>query len=80
MGFDGLTNLLAQSVPLQQMAKGEDRGLIGNPNADQLDAGKEPHRGNLNQGLLHGRVAQRIPLLQKVDLQKLLCRSLGLRG
>ena len=42
MGFDGLKDLLAQLVLLQQVAEGEDRGLIGDPIADQLDAGKAP--------------------------------------
>ena len=37
--------------------------------ADQLDAGKAAHRWRLNQGLFHGWIAERIPLLQQVDTQ-----------
>jgi len=56
VGFDGFKNLLAQLVLLQQVSEGQDRRLIGDPVADQLDAGKVAHGGHLDQGLLHGRV------------------------
>jgi hypothetical protein len=79
MGFDGVKDLLAQPVLLQQVAEGQDRGLIGDPIADQLDAGKAAHGGHLDQGLFHGRIAEGIPLLQQVDPQQLL-GSLRLRG
>jgi len=54
MGFNGLKDLLAQVVLLQQVAEGQDRGLIGDSIADQLDAGKATHGGHLDpgQGLL----------------------------
>ena len=64
MGFDGLQDLLAQLVLLQQVAKGQDRRFIRDPVTDQLDAGKAAHRRHLNQGLLHRWIAQGIPLLQ----------------
>ena len=38
--LDGVKDLLAQPMLLQQVPEGEDRGLIGDPVADQLDAGK----------------------------------------
>ena len=69
VGFDRLKDLLAQIVLLQQVAEGQDRGLIRDPVADQLDAGKAAHGGHLDQGLFHGWVAERIPLLQQVDPQ-----------
>ena len=69
VGFDGLKNMFAQLVHLQQVAEGQDRGLIGDPIIDQLDSGKAAHDGHLDQGLFHGRVAERIPLLQQVDAQ-----------
>jgi len=50
-------------------ARGEDRGLIRDPVADQLDASKAAHSGHLDQGIFHGRVAQRIPLLQQMNAQ-----------
>ncbi len=65
MGFVGLKNLLAQLVLLQQVAEGQNRSLIG----DQLDAGKAAHCGHLDQGLFHGRIAERIALLQQADPQ-----------
>ena len=64
---------------LKQMAEGEDRGLVRDPNADQLNAGKAAHGGHINQGLFHGRIAERIPLLLQMDAQQLLRRSLRLR-
>ncbi len=67
VGFGGLKNLLPQPMLLQQVAEGEDRGLIMDPIADQLDAGKAPHGGHFDQGLLHRRVAQRIRLLHQMD-------------
>jgi len=69
LDLDGLKNLLAQLVLLQQVAEGEDRGLIRDPIADQLDARKAAHGGHLDQGLFHRRIAQRIPLLQQMDPQ-----------
>ena len=61
--FDGLKDLLAQIVLLQQMPEGQDRGLIRNPIADQIDAGKPAHGWHLDQGLFHRWIAERIPLL-----------------
>ena len=80
VGFDGLKDLLAKVVLLQQMPEGQDRGLNGDPIADQIDARKAAHGGYLDQGLFHRRVAEGIPMLQKMDPQQLLRRSLRLRG
>jgi hypothetical protein len=52
------------------MVEGQNHGLIGDPITVQLDARKTEYRGHLNQGLLHGRVADRIPLLQLVDAEQ----------
>ena len=67
--FDGDKNLLTLPMLLKQMAEGEDRGLVRDLIADQLNAGKAAHGGHLNQGLFHGRIAERIPLLQQMDAQ-----------
>jgi len=67
-GFDDLKDLLAQMVLLKQVAEGQDRGLIRDPVTDQIDAGKPAHGEHLDQVLFHGRVAERIPLLQQLDL------------
>jgi hypothetical protein len=40
VGLDGLKNLLTHPMLLQQVAEGEDRGLIRDLVNDQLDAGK----------------------------------------
>ena len=69
MGFDDLKDLHAQRALLQQVAEGQDRGFIRDPATDQLDAGKAAHGGHLDQGLLHGLIAERIPLLQQMDPQ-----------
>ena len=60
-------------------AEGEDRGLIRDPVADQLDAGKAAYGKHLDQGFFHRRIAQGIPQLQQVKAQQLLRRSLRLR-
>ena len=69
VSLDGLKDFLPQLVLLQQVAKGQDCGLIRDPVTDQLDAGKAAHGGHLDQGLFHGRVTQRVPLLQEMDAQ-----------
>jgi len=58
VGFHSLKNLLTEIVLLQQMAERQDRGLIGDALADQVDAGKAPHGGHLDQGILHRWVAE----------------------
>lgn len=69
MSLDGLKDLLPQAALLEQVAEGQDRGLVRDPVADQIDAGKTPHGGYLNQGLFHGRIAEGVPLLQEMDTQ-----------
>ena len=77
VGFDRLidevfcaaVDLLAQIVLLKQVAEGQDRRLIRDPVTDQIDAGKPAHGRHLDQDLFHGRIAERIPLLQQVDPQ-----------
>ena len=64
MGFDHLKNLLAEIVLLQQMAEGQDRGLIRDPTADHVDPSETAHRGNLDQRILHRWIAEVVPLLQ----------------
>ena len=48
----------------------------GDPVADQLDAGKAAHGGNLDQGLFHGRVTEGVPLLQQVNAKQR-CQRVG---
>ncbi len=67
LAFDSLKNQLAQLVHLEQVAEGEDRDLLEDPIADQLDVRKAAHGRNLDQGLFHGRIAEGMPLLQQVD-------------
>jgi hypothetical protein len=56
MGFERLKDLLAQLVLLKEVPEGQDRGLIGNPVADQIDAGYAAHGEYLDQGLFHGGI------------------------
>ena len=83
VGFEvrlhGLENLLTKIVLLQQMPERKDRGLIRDPIADQSDAGKAAHRRYLDQRILHRWIAEVIPLLQQMNPQQLLRRSLRLR-
>ena len=57
VAFDGLKDLLIQLELLQQVAEGEDRGLIPDATAGQLDTGKATHGWRLNQSLLHCWIA-----------------------
>jgi len=40
VSLDDLKDLLSQAVLLEQVAEGQNRGLVRNPVADQIDAGK----------------------------------------
>jgi hypothetical protein len=62
VGFDCIKDCFAKAVLLQQLGKGEDRGLIGASITDQLDASHATHGGHFDQGLLHVGGAERIPL------------------
>lgn len=68
-GSGGLKNLLARLVLLQRMAEGQVCRLGGDPVADQIYTGKAAHGRHLDQGLFHGRVAERTTQLQQADLQ-----------
>lgn len=54
-----VVDMIAQIVLLQEA---QNRRLIMDPVTDQIDAGKA-QGGNLDQGLFHCRIAERIPLL-----------------
>ena len=69
MGFDHLKNLLAEIVLLQQMAEGQDRGLIRDPIADHVDPSESAHRRHLDQRILHRWIAEVVPLLEQMDAQ-----------
>jgi hypothetical protein len=51
------------------VAEGQGGGLIRDPFADQIDPGEQPHRGQLNQSLLHGRLTEAVPQMHQVDAQ-----------
>ena len=54
---------------IQHVAEGQDHRLIRDPVAEQIHARESAHAGSLDQGRFHGRVAEGIPLLQRVDPQ-----------
>jgi len=55
---------------------GEDRGLIREPIADQLDACKAANGGRLDQGLFHRRVGEGLTLVQQMNAQHR-CQRIG---
>lgn len=69
MCFDRRKDLLTQVVLFKQMTEGQDRCLIRDLVADQVNACKPTHSGHHDQGLFHGRIAEGVPLLQHVDPQ-----------
>src|SRR6516162_4232981 len=59
--------LPAQIVLFEQMAEAAYRGLVGHRLAAEVDPDKPPHRRRIVKRLLHRRVRQVEPLLQKID-------------
>lgn len=80
MDVDGLINLLSKVVLLQQVPERQDHGLVSDPVADHVNPREPPHRRLLDQGILHGWIAERVPLLHQVNQQQLLRGSQGLGG
>ena len=68
MVLDFRKQSLAQLMPLQQVAKVENGGLIGE-RLRQPQSGKAPHRLCLVQQVLHGRVAEAAAQLHDVHPQ-----------
>jgi hypothetical protein len=60
---------LRQTMPLQQVAEVEDRGLVGDAVVARLDPREMPHRLAIVEALLGHRIAQRIPVLQEIHPQ-----------
>ncbi len=67
-------NPLREPVLLKQVAKAQDRRLVGNIVSEQFDAGEAAHRLDVVQRVLGLRVRQIKPVLHKVDAQHLLHR------
>ena len=65
MGFDHLKDLFALIVLLQPVVACQDHGLIRDLIADRLDASEVVHRGHLDEGLFHCRIAERISRLKQ---------------
>ena len=47
----------------------QDRGLIRNPVTEQFDSSESAHRRHLDQCIIHGWIAEAIPLLQQINPQ-----------
>ena len=62
-------DLLGQLVLLEQVAKVQNRRLVGNRVFGQFDAGKAPHRLNVVERILGLRIGEVEPLLHAVDAQ-----------
>ena len=54
----------------------QNRGLIRDPIADHVDPCETAHRRHLDQRVLHGWIAEVVPLLQKMDVQHS-CQRIG---
>ena len=54
---------------LQQVSERQNRGLIRDSITNHIDPCETAHRRHLDQHILHGWIAEVIPLLQKMDLQ-----------
>ena len=68
-GVDGGQDLLAQTVFFEQMAKAQDRALIGQSHDARIQVRKLLVQRDVVQGLFHGRVGVTKELLQQMDAQ-----------
>ena len=69
MFCDSREDCLRQVVPLEQMAEVEDRRLVGDRVAAELQAAERAHRMDVVERFLRARIGQPVPLLQAVDAQ-----------
>ena len=53
VAFHSLEDLLSEFVLLKQVAEGQDRNLIGDSVANQVDPSETAHGGHLNQRPFH---------------------------
>jgi hypothetical protein len=63
----GRENRLRQVVGLEQVAEVQDRRLVGNGIAAELQAGERAHRLHVVERLLRARIGQIVPLLKAID-------------
>ena len=63
VGLDRFKNLLAEVVLLKQMPECQDRCLMRDPIADQIDSGETAYGRNLNQRIFHGWITEAVPLM-----------------
>ena len=61
-------NLLAKVVLLKQMPERQDRRLIRDTIADQINPCKAAYGRNLDQSIFHSSITEAIPLLRQVIL------------
>lgn len=66
---DHAKDLLGQLVPLQQTAKPQNRRLVGQSSFPVVQLSELAKQRHVVQRFLHGRVAQREPLLHEMDAQ-----------
>ena len=62
-----LKDFLPKVVLLRKVAEGHNRRLVWDLLADQVDPRETSHHRHLDQGVLHGLIAQRVPVLHQVD-------------
>ena len=74
-GVDAVQDPRSQAVGLQEMAKAQDGGLIGDAGHARVQVGKLPVQGYVMQALFHGRVGVPKELLQQMDAQHHLKRK-----
>ena len=69
VGLDRFENLLAEVVLLKQVPEAENRCLIRDSIADQIDPSKAADGPNLDQRILHGWITEAVPLLHQVNTE-----------
>lgn len=68
-GVDGGQQLDARVVLLEQMAKSQNRGFIGQPTQTRIQSSKLAIQRHVVQGFFHRRITQSKPLLHEMNAQ-----------
>jgi hypothetical protein len=66
---DQSKHLLGQAMGFEQVAKAQERGLVGKPVAGTVQAAELAVGRHVHQGFFHGQIRQAEPLLHEVDAQ-----------
>jgi hypothetical protein len=77
IGFEGLRNYQTEAVLIQKVTEKQDRYLIMGPLAHHVDPSKTSQVVQFDQGVFHGWITQRDPLLHQLNPEHDANREVG---